>query len=60
VRILRRLRRRARVAAGIVNLWREDLARVVDGRVSTEGTKRAVKRASTERLRLLGTHGRGH
>lgn len=57
---LRRLRRRVRVAAGRVALWREDLARLFGGGkyVSVEGTKSAVKRASVERFRLLGSHAR--
>lgn len=57
-RPLRRLRRRVRVAAGHAALLREDLARLLAGRVSVDGTKAAVKRASVERFRLLGSHAR--
>jgi len=60
VRILRRLRRRATLLAAHVDLWREELARIADGRVSIEGTKQAVRRAQAERKRLLGSHGGKH
>jgi hypothetical protein len=57
-RRLRILRRRALIAAAVLDMWREDLARTADGRVSIDGTKAAVKRQQQERMKLLGPHGR--
>jgi hypothetical protein len=58
VKLLRRARRRLKLLAGKAGLAREDLARMLAGHVSVEGTKAAVKRAAQDRMKLQGGHGR--